>query len=337
MEISDIKALITSDQYSFLQLNEHLGKNIILLTLGGSHAYGTDVATSDCDLRGIAMERETELLGLSNFEQFENRTTDTVIYAFRKIISLLLACNPNVIEILAVKPEHLFIITPEGQQLRDNIDLFLSKKCIHSFGGYATAQLKRLENALARDSYPQADKEKHIMGSIRNAMAHLEENFSDYTKAGTLEVYLADSKREDFDQEIFMDIDLRHYSLRDFASIYNSMNEITKQYSKLNHRNKKKDDDHLLKHAMHLIRLLDMGTEILEGKGVHTYRPNRDFLLDIRNGKYTYEELFALAKEREVRFEYAAEHTELPSKPSYKKVEELVIEISRNVINKGSQ
>jgi len=29
----------------------------------------------------------------------------------------------------------------------------LSKKAIHSFGNYATAQLRRLKNALARDSY----------------------------------------------------------------------------------------------------------------------------------------------------------------------------------------
>jgi len=49
----------------------------------------------------------------------------------------------------------------------------------------------------------------------------------------------------------------------------------------------------LTKHAMHLIRLLITGTEVLEGKGINTYREKeREFLLDIRKGKYSYNELF---------------------------------------------
>jgi predicted nucleotidyltransferase len=333
MKIEQIKEKLQTKEYDFLKTNEHLGNNIILLTIGGSHAYGTDVETSDIDVRGIALERESELIGLSNFEQFENHETDTTIYSFRKIIQLLLNCNPNVIEILGTKNEHIFTLTEEGKLLRDNIDLFLSKKCTQSFGGYATAQLKRLENALARDSYPQSEKEKHIMGSIKAMMAHLKEHYSDYTKSGKLEVYLDDSEKEDYDQEIFMNIELNHYPLRDFKDIYSEMNEVTKQYGKLNYRNRKKTDGALLKHGMHLIRLLDMGIEILEGKGVHTYRPNREFLLDIRNGKYSYEEIFEFANERDKRFKYASDNTELPSKAKYKEIEELVININRRKIN----
>lgn len=74
------------------------------------------------------------------------------------------------------------------------------------------------------------------------------------------------------DTEIFIDINLKHYPLRDFKNIYSDMNNIVKDYSKLNHRNSKKDELHLNKHAMHLIRLLVTGTEILEGKGINTYR-----------------------------------------------------------------
>ena len=40
MDINDIKEKIKSTDYDFLRNNEHLGKNIILLGLGGSHAYG---------------------------------------------------------------------------------------------------------------------------------------------------------------------------------------------------------------------------------------------------------------------------------------------------------
>ena len=326
---------LDSREYDFLRKDEHLGDNIILLTTGGSHAYGTNVETSDLDIRGITLEREKEVLGLSNFEQFENHATDTTIYGFRKIISLLLNCNPNVIEMLGTKDEHLFILSEEGKLLRDNVDLFLSKKALHSFGGYATAQLRRLQNALARDNYPQEEKEKHILNSINNQMRHLQENYAEFT-GDEIKLYIDKSEKVDYDTEIFMDIKLSHYPLRDFKSMYSEMNNIVKDYSKLNSRNKKKDDLHLNKHGMHLVRLLLMGTEILEGKGINTYRESdRDFLLEIRNGKYQkedgsfHQEFFDMVDKLEQRLKYASDNSPLPSKPNFNKIEALVIEISR--------
>lgn len=327
MTTDQIKKEINSDKYNFLRTNPHLGDNIILLTVGGSHAYGTNIEGSDVDLRGIAIERKQELLGLSSFEQFENRDTDTTIYALRKVVSLMLNSNPNVIEMLGVKPEHLFILTKEGQMLIDNIDLFLSKKVIHSFGGYATAQLRRLQNALARDSYPQAEKERHILNSILNQMEHLKANYHSFTNE-QINIYLDDTDREGYEQEIYMDINLSHYPLRDFKDIYSEMHNVVKDYGKLNHRNNKKSEDSLYKHAMHLVRLLRTGTEILEGNGVNTYREHdRDLLLDIRNGKYSYEDIFIMVDELEKKFKYAADNTELPSKPKYNKVNDLVVAI----------
>ncbi|SNS23809.1 Predicted nucleotidyltransferase [Anaerovirgula multivorans] len=335
LELQQIKNKLNSEEYSFLRESEHLGNNIILLTTGGSHAYGTDVETSDLDIRGIALEREKEILGLSNFEQFENNATDTTIYGLKKVVGLLLNCNPNVVEMLGTKDEHLFILSEEGKLLRDNVDLFLSKKAMHSFGGYATAQLRRLQNALARDNYPQVEKEKHIFNSIMTQIKHLQQHYTEFTNE-EIKLYIDKSNKEDYEEEIFMDIQLTHYPLRDFKNIYSEMGNVVKDYAKLNHRNKKKDDLHLNKHAMHLIRLLIMGTELLEGKGINTYREkDGDFLLGIRSGKYQkedgsfYSEFFEMIDEYEKKLKYAADNSPLPSKPNFNKVEELVVEINR--------
>lgn len=51
MTLKEIKQTINSTEYSFLRENEHLGNNIILLGLGGSHAYGTNNKDSDLDIR----------------------------------------------------------------------------------------------------------------------------------------------------------------------------------------------------------------------------------------------------------------------------------------------
>lgn len=105
-----------------------------------------------------------------------------------------------------------------------------------------------------------------------------------------------------------------------------------KDYNKLNNRNKKKDDEHLFKHGMHLIRLLIMGTEILEGKPIITYRPEKQFLLDIRNEKYTFNQIFEMVDELESKFDYAKKNSPLPAKPSYHKINDLVMEINKKVI-----
>ena len=55
MNIDQIKSKIDSREYDFLRTNEHLGSNIILLTLGGSHAYGTATENSHLDVRGCAL------------------------------------------------------------------------------------------------------------------------------------------------------------------------------------------------------------------------------------------------------------------------------------------
>lgn len=55
-----------------------------------------------------------------------------------------------------------------------------------------------------------------------------------------------------------MDVTLSHYPLRDYRSVWAEMHNIVKDYDKIGKRNKKKDDNHLNKHAMHLIRLFMM-------------------------------------------------------------------------------
>lgn len=337
MNLNEIKLKVQSNEYDFLRTNEHLGKNIILLTLGGSHSYGTNIETSDLDIRGVALNKPQELLGLSNFEHFINNETDTTIYSFNELIKLLLNVNPNIIEMLGCKDEHYLVLSEEGKSIRNNVGLFLTQKAVNSFGGYANQQLRRLQNALARDNYPQDEKENHILNSILNQMHSFEDR---YTKDFNIKLYLDNSEKEGFDKEIFMDINMNHYPLRDYHGIYSEMHEVVKNYGKLNHRNRKKDDLHLNKHAMHLIRLYLMAIEILEGKGIHTYREkDRELLLSIRNGKYqkqdgTYhQEFFEYINELEKKLEYAKNNSPLPKSPNMKLINEFVMDINRGVVS----
>jgi hypothetical protein len=81
------------------------------------------------------------------------------------------------------------------------------------------------------------------------------------------------------------------------------------------------------KHAMHLVRLLRMGVEILRDGNVIVKRPDAEELLAIRNGAWTYDELvkYAESMDKEVR-EVWYKKTELPKKPNIKFAAELLME-----------
>ena len=82
----DFRKIMMSQEYDFLRSHERLGKRIILMGLGGSHAYGTNNENSDIDFRGITLQLTSDLIGLTSFEQYEDSDTDTVLYGFNKIV-----------------------------------------------------------------------------------------------------------------------------------------------------------------------------------------------------------------------------------------------------------
>ena len=88
----DLKSLPGRPEYAFLRDHPRLGSRIMLLGVSGSHGYGTNREGSDIDLRGVTMNMPSDLIGLTSFEQFEDRSTDTVIFSFRKAVNLFLNC-----------------------------------------------------------------------------------------------------------------------------------------------------------------------------------------------------------------------------------------------------
>ena len=340
MTVDKIKEKLETEEYDFLRTNKNLGKNIILLTLGGSYAYGMEKSdgTSDVDVRGIALNSKSDILLGNDFEQITEESTDTTVYSFNKMIQLLSNSNPNTIEELGCLPEHYFILSDIGKELLKNRKMFLSKICIHTFGGYASNQLRRMENKATR-LVGQKQNEEYILKSINNAQYEYKRRYFPYDSSN-IRLYTDESTQPGYDSEIFMDIDLKHYPLRDWTGMWNEMKAIVSSYNKFGKRNEKAvQKDKLGKHMAHLIRLYMMCIDILEQEEIITYRGyEHDLLMSIRNGEYLdsnrqpRSEFYDLLNEYEKRFDYAKENTSLPDVPDYKKINEFKMYVNERIV-----
>lgn len=338
MNLIQIKKQLNNPEYDFLEKNKHLGNNIMLLALGGSYAYGMDKENSDVDIRGVALNSKKEILLGEDFEQVVDVNTDTTIYSFNKIIKLLTNQNPNVVEMLGLKPEHYLHLSNIGNELIENRKMFLSKVCIHTFAGYAGSQLRRMENKAAR-LVGQTQNEAYILKSINNAKYDFKNRYFPMND-GSVNLYTDKAVQDGYDTEIFMDIDLKHYPLRDWAGMWNEMKAIVSSYKKIGKRNEiAMNKDKLGKHMAHLLRLYMMCIDILEKEEIITFRENEhDLLMSIRNGEYLdsnrqpLSEFYDLLNEYEKRFDYAKKNTSLPNVPDYKKIEEFKMYVNEKIV-----
>ena len=338
MNISEIRDILDTKDYDFIKNEDCLNNKIILLGLGGSYAYGTNNENSDLDIRGIALNSKKELLTFPTFEQYIDENTDTVIYSFRKIISLLLKCNPNTIEMLGLKPEHYLVKTNIGQELLNNKELFLSRQAILSFGGYANQQLYKT-NQKAATKLSQNELEEHILRTLKFMQESFVGKYTDFP-TDSIKLYIDKSKQKDYDTEIFMDVHLTHYPLRDYSSMWNELNNTVKSYGKLGKRNGNAiEHGKLGKHMMHLVRLYYMCFDILEKREINTYRENEhDFLMSIRNGGFLdknglpKKEFYEIVNDLEKRLEYDKDNTDLPDEPDLKRINDFVESVNERVV-----
>ncbi len=185
---------------------------------------------------------------------------------------------------------------------------------------------------------PQQEREQHIYNSVKNALEDFRRK-NQLLDKGNINIYIDKSDNPEFEIEIFIDAQYQHLPLRDYENMLGAMNSVIRDYDKLGKRNRKKDDNHLNKHAMHLIRLFMMAIDILEKGEIKTHRTkDSDLLKRIRRGDFQKEdrtfskEFYDMLSDYESRLELATKNTCLPDNPDMEKVEKFVEHVNRKAI-----
>lgn len=300
-----------------------LEKNTIYETILGSTAYGLSKEGSDIDKKSIVVLPLKETLTLS--KEWETSTfhePDIEFHSLKKLILLANTQNPTILEMLAVDDCFVTKNTKWSKQIRENFSLFLSQNCYHSFGGYARQQLYKIKAGLNKLTFE--DEKNHLLEKINNLLVSFEERYSLVKGEIKLNnIYLGQDDKIEFN----LNVNKSNVNIRHLTGMVNELNNLQKSYSKVNSRNRKTKEK-LGKHAMHLIRLLKMGIEVLREGELKVYRlKDREFLLDIRNEKYSWDEIFDIIDELNEQLNEALKHTILPKQTNFEKINVLYQEI----------
>jgi len=299
-------------------------KHTIYKVLHGSRAYGTHTSESDWDEKGTAVSPRDYVLGYAyKFEQqeYKRKTADGVqvegvTYDVRKFINLAADCNPNIIEVLFVEDSDVLHMHPAGELLCANRELFLSKKARHKYSGYAIGQIKRIKthrNWLLHPPTHKPTREEYGLSIEHKITPDMMGAFNKLEAEGVV----APNVMELVQQEKRYQTALHQWN--QFENWKATRNEaraaLEAKYG------------YDTKHGGHVVRLLRMCREILEGKGVHVKRPDAEELLAIRRGAWSYDQLLEWATREDEEMQALYETSTLRHAPDVERLNALCIEV----------
>lgn len=295
----------------------------ILSVRHGSRAYGTNLPSSDLDIKGVCIPPKRFLLGFAErFDQHirqvsEGSDVDSTVYSLAKFCKLASDCNPNIIEVLFVEDDDVLIETSLGRGLRSARHSFLSTKIRHTFSGYAHAQLKRIKSHRAWLLDPPKEPPKREDFGLPTGMKLTKSDLGAFNA-------LSDEAHADLSREA-----LRLYE-RERA--WRNLKTQWDQYQNWKQtRNKSRAGAEAkygydTKHGMHLVRLMRMCREILSTGEVLVRRPDAQELLSIRAGAWSYDRLIGHAEELDAECgELYETCTVLPKRPDITAIDDLTV------------
>lgn len=309
-----------------------LKNGTIFLTRGGSHAYGTNLPSSDEDFRGVCIPPRQYFTGFANvFEQMVQKDPDLTIFDIRKFFKLTAACNPNMIEMLFTDESDWVMHSRVWDEvIHQNRQAFLSQKALHTFSGYAMSQLKRIKTHRRWLLNPPKKKPERSDFGLPNHSTLPKEQFGVIeAKIKKVEDKLGGDgftkdRVEEVDEalvtETIKDMDLSPNLIplviaeRKYGSAMRNWVQFEQWQSERNaaRADLERQYGYDTKHGMHLVRLMRMASEILRDGKVIVKRPDAKELLEIRAGAWDFDTLMVWAERTEKELEELRTTSKLP-------------------------
>ncbi len=277
---------------------------------------------------------------------------DYRLFELKKFTTLLGNQNPNIMELLWTSGEDVLKVTEAGLHLQSFKEALLSKEVANTYVNYAISQIRRIKGHNKMINKPQPKEAPQIkdFAKIRYNLTDIAQYNKELPDSGFVfypssnDLWLAFSveklkqvipginpatnlfdktgaprqrERHEFDKlkalgikpDILIEIPMSLYKA--------AMDEWKTYWSWVKDRNPTRSVLEVkygfdTKHAMHTIRLLRTGLEILKSSTVMVRRPDAQELISIRQGAWSYEKVLAEASSMEERIKSEMDKSTLP-------------------------
>lgn len=353
--------------------NKCPGAKPLFLVIRGSHSYGTNIETSDFDYGGVFIQAEDDILGNKYIEQINDDTNDIVIYEVKRYLELLGTNNPNILELLNTPEDCILYKDPIFDIVLENKDVFISKACANSFGGYAVQQIKKAKGQNKKQNWEKDKiKRKDVldflyvmrgsdtikwkkfaeryylkqdlcglvnMNHAKNvyALYYGNPSYKGLVKIENGEVVSNQLKLSSIPKEESV-LYYVYYNLEGYESHckdYRSYQTWLKERNEARWVDVKSHNQKIDgKNMMHCKRLLEMAIEIGEGKGINVRRNNAKELIDVRKGRVDLEKLIEESEDLINKMDEVFEKSGLPKKPDMDKINNILVKIRKETYKK---
>jgi len=294
--------------------------------------------------------------------------SESVVFELAKFLGLCAAANPNALEILFADERDWLFETPAWRRLHGERQQFLTKKVAQTYLGYALAQLKRIRTHRAWLLTPPSRKPTRADFGLPDAST-LNRDDQNRLEQGILEklrsygidtLDLPKAARIALDERLLLlwqdalacpEPELAErmravatHALSLPAHVVATLNAEKKYLAAAKNwqayqtwqteRNEARAElerrhGYDTKHAMHLVRLMRMGLEVLHTGELRVRREDAAELNEIRDGALDYDALLALAAQLQVGLEQATRASGLPDDVDYARVDALAGSLAR--------
>jgi predicted nucleotidyltransferase len=341
---------------------------ILFKCIVGSQAQGTSTPQSDIDIKGIYIQNMDDIITF-DYEEYVEVSKDESYYEIKRFIELLLSANPNAIEILFSPEDCVIETTPQFKLLQEHKNIFLTKKCYNTFAGYANMQIKkatgldkkmnwetqRIERKTPLDfCYIHFDgKTSPVVNFLKNHnmsqercglinLDHFKDTYAMYYDYGeninfrgiigenSNELRLSSISKEHAEKQmpatLYYNKDGYTMHCKDYKSYQTWLAERnTNRY----HTNKSHGQIYDSKNLSHCRRLIDIAIEIAQTGTFTVRRQNSDYLMAIKRGDVSLDQIIADASRDIAGLEELYKNSNLPDDVDRDIVKDLLLKIRK--------
>jgi len=339
---------------------------MMLEAIVGSNLYGLNTKDSDIDHKGIFILPWKELGSMNQIEQVSDAKQDNTYYEIKRFLQLAMKSNPNTLELFYLPKDMILTTSPAYDELVKHKDLFLTKNIRGSLGGYATAQIhkargknKKISNPMSKDRKDPMDfcyvmtylgakplkkwlaiqrlkhrdqkkyglsKLDHTHNTYYMYYDEYDVGFRGILKDGADELRMSSIPKDNLGEQEILYFHSEAYSkyCKEYKEYWEWMKDRNEaRFISVEKHGKGYDG----KNLMHCFRLLEMGIDAAKTGDLIVKRENKQWLLDVRNGVFEYDDLIKQADERLKEFDEAMESCDLPKDINFAKVDDLLLNL----------